>query len=102
MLGALGDETKASLYPKIDREETFAVDACALLDAKARDTLKEEFGYFIPRPLPHLICTRSKGMELPGYVSDEEEHKRRTIDDATQSLESMRKDAWRFPGSIIH
>ena len=102
ILKALGDETKASLYPKIDREESFPVDARAVLDAKARGTLEEEFGYFIPRPLPHVTCTRSKGMELPGDVSDEEEHKRRTTDDATQALESMRKDAWRFSGSITH
>lgn len=49
-----------------------------------------------------MTYKRSKGMELPEDVSDEEEHKRRIVDDALQALESIRKDAWRFPGSIIH
>lgn len=102
VLEALRDETKASLYLKIDREETFTIDARAVLDAKTRGTLEEEFGYFIPRPLPDVTYKRSKGTELPEDVSDEEEHKRRIVDDALQALESIRKDAWRFPGSIIH
>lgn len=99
VLEALRDETKASLYLKIDREETFTIDARAVLDAKTRGTLEEEFGYFIPRPLPDVTYKRSKGTELPEDVSDEEEHKRRIVDDALQALESIRKDAWRFPGA---
>ena len=102
LLEALRDDNKAKLYPKINREDKLKVDARAVLDAKARGTLEEEFGYFIPRPLPTVTCSTSQdgiSLERP---HDETDEMTRAIEEAKQAFESIKKEPWNpYPGGVV-